>query len=349
MKVRMMNFSHDLALARDCDRYTPPPNVSIMEHDLAPLARYLPDGNMSYHARAPIWGWDRAVVTRLRQMGCVGLPTPSQLDEIRSLSSRKTAVSVLKTLLEQCPDLPLTGQSVFCTTEAEMDHALLPDSPMILKEPLSGSGRGLRFVNNVLSLAQRNWALRCMRQQGGVVVEPLYDKVRDFALEFTATHARVEFAGLSLFQTNSNNVYAGNRIAPQQVLWNDMYTYFAPSLFQRLTTVLSATLHDVFAGRYLGPLGVDMMIVRHQGELCIHPCVEINVRRTMGELSLHQASLLSPHTTGFFFLIYDKTPAVLADKLACLPRAAYDTDGRLAQGTMILAKGTHYAAVLSVE
>jgi len=41
-------------------------------------------------------------------------------------------------------------------------------------------------------------------------------------------------------------------------------------------------------GQYVGPLGVDMMIVaqeNHDG-FFLHPCVEINLRRTMGHVAL---------------------------------------------------------------
>jgi len=42
-------------------------------------------------------------------------------------------------------------------------------------------------------------------------------------------------------------------------------------------------------GKYRGPFGVDMMIV-HGQQPALHPCVEINLRRTMG----HAALMLTP-------------------------------------------------------
>jgi len=41
---------------------------------------------------------------------------------------------------------------------------------------------------------------------------------------------------------------------------------------------------------YRGPFGLDMMVVKGDGGFLLHPCVEINLRRTMG----HVALLLSP-------------------------------------------------------
>ena len=59
-----------------------------------------------------------------------------------------------------------------------------------------------------------------------------------------------------------------------------------PSDFVRpLIPALEAGLAETFAG-YQGPLGVDMMVVEENGCRKAHPCVEVNVRRTMGWVAL---------------------------------------------------------------
>ena len=40
------------------------------------------------------------------------------------------------------------------------------------------------------------------------------------------------------------------------------------------------------AGIYEGPLGVDMMLVNTENATKLHPCVEVNLRRTMGHVAL---------------------------------------------------------------
>jgi hypothetical protein len=50
-------------------------------------------------------------------------------------------------------------------------------------------------------------------------------------------------------------------------------------------------LHRVIGDHYVGPLGVDMMILSKpdsQG-FSVHPCVEINLRRTMGHVAIAMA------------------------------------------------------------
>jgi len=348
MKVEKLNFSHDLAIASNVNYYTPPPNVQIMERDLEALADYLPKVELSYNPMAPVWGWDKPFVNLLRKKGYNHLPSDEQLDVLRELSSRKTAVEVLADILEKGNDLPLVGRSEFVTTAARLDEAV-SEVPLIMKEPLSGSGRGLRFVYTSPTEAQMNWARRCIRQQGGVVLEPLYDKIADFALEFLATENDVEYTGLSVFETDKNNVYSGNVITHQDALWQRLNNYFEYSVFQDLLEIVRQSLTHVFLGKYLGPLGVDMMIVRAGENVFIHPCVEINVRRTMGEFSLHLQPLVSPGVEAFFCLVFKKTPMELKMYVNELPEPEYDEQNRLVKGTRILTpilEDTHYVALL---
>ena len=47
-------------------------------------------------------------------------------------------------------------------------------------------------------------------------------------------------------------------------------------------------LEGVLKGSYTGPFGVDMMVVAREDQqgFWLHPCVEINLRRTMGHVAL---------------------------------------------------------------
>ena len=48
-------------------------------------------------------------------------------------------------------------------------------------------------------------------------------------------------------------------------------------------------------GSYRGPLGVDMMVVDVDGMRAVHPCVEVNVRRTMGMVAVDVARRTNGH------------------------------------------------------
>lgn len=388
MNTLPFNFSHDLALARNTLHYTPPPNVQLMERDLAPLVRLLPPAPLRYDALAPIWGWNKAFVRKLHCQGVEGLPTEEQLATIRDLSSRRTAIEMLPALRSQLPAHLTAGESVMLTREEDIVADIttrffsLTDGSartLILKAPYSGSGRGLRLVSGQLSDQQLHWAQRCVREQGGVVVEPYYDKVLDFALEFLVVPNGVDYLGLSLFTTNENNVYAGNIIAPQKVLQQKLINLLPNLDFEEFINILLSEIDLRFTGRYLGPVGVDMMVVNtaetaslpldfaingvetaplllnsetKQPSRRLHPCVEVNVRRTMGELSLHLLPLMADGTEGFFHLLFDKSPATLAQRVAAMPQPVYDAAHRLVSGTHLLTpiapdhQTTHYVALL---
>lgn len=351
MNYVLANFSHDLALASNCEFYTPPVNVRIMEHDLAGLSRYFGNGELSYNPDAPVWGWNLSFVRRLRREGNVNLPNDSELAEIRSLSSRKTAVKVLRLLRETLPELPLCGESFFCRSESELDACLAEEGQYVLKSPLSGSGRGLRFVRGRLTEPQRKWALRCILEQEGVVVEPFYNKTADFALEFVVEEKGVTYRGGSVFETNSNNVYAGNLLRPQNILREALLKYFKSNIYRTLVDNLLKILQEEFVGHYMGPLGVDMMIVCERGQLRIHPCVEINVRRTMGFLSLDLAKLVSSSVKAKFSLLYEKGSGKLLEIARTSPLPEYDGQGLLHGGVMFLTpvnEDSHFTATIEV-
>ena len=61
---------------------------------------------------------------------------------------------------------------------------------------------------------------------------------------------------------------------------------------QKICTLMGVLLKD----RYAGAFGIDMMVVRRDdGDgFLLHPCVEINLRRTMG----HVAISLTEHCSG---------------------------------------------------
>ena len=55
-------------------------------------------------------------------------------------------------------------------------------------------------------------------------------------------------------------------------------------------------LGAIYAGHYQGPFGIDMMVVKGEetDRNLLHPCVEINLRRTMGMVAHY---LTSPDPT----------------------------------------------------
>ena len=58
-----------------------------------------------------------------------------------------------------------------------------------------------------------------------------------------------------------------------------------PALDEVVDDVLKA-LDAIIAPHYDGPLGIDMMLYRDEhGEIALNPCVEVNLRMTMGMIT----------------------------------------------------------------
>ena len=235
------------------------------------------------------WGWNLALRTVLKRYGLREslLPSVEQIAWIRELSHRRTSARLLPLLQME----GTVGESFECTTAQEVEALLERYGQVIMKAPWSSSGRGLRFLGkdrNPFQM-QAGWFRNMVAQQGSVMVEPLYNKVKDFAMEFRADDAGIHYLGLSLFHT-VNGAYVGNILATESVKREMISRYVPVDLLDKIKQYIISSLD---LGDYRGPFGVDMMVVGQDSQLpslnsqlCLHPCVEINLRRTMGHVAL---------------------------------------------------------------
>ena len=235
------------------------------------------------------WGWDPLVRQQLIKAGAPAqlLPTDEALHTIRLLSSRHST-SILLPQLRQClaqHHIHTTGQSIIAHSFDEVMHLANQHERIMVKSLWSCSGRGVFAINTTPSASATGRINRLLREQGGVEVEPLYQGMLDFALEFDAQpNGQVRYAGISLFGTSATGGYAGNWVAPQNMLKAYLGQHFAH--ISTLIQVCEHTLTHYLQGRYTGPLGIDMMLVNEPGQCTLHPCIELNLRRTMGYVSL---------------------------------------------------------------
>lgn len=234
------------------------------------------------------WGWDKALKAQLKRHGVNEeiLPSASQLDVVRALSHRRTSAVVLAHLQMD----ETVGEACECSSETDVEAFLKTCDMTVLKAPWSSSGRGLRFVARRSGLlpSVAGWVRNVISTQGCVMAEPLYHKVKDFGMEFVAhDDGHVSYEGLSLFHT-ANGVYRGNILATESWKLASLGTFVPAELICEIRDRLCQELECCLGGRYVGPLGVDMMVVADAGRerYLLHPCVEINLRSTMGHVAL---------------------------------------------------------------
>ena len=167
-------------------------HVKRYAHDVAfvtpaDLKHISPD--MRHGLQIAPWGWDRTIKEQLLRADPSLeplLPSDERLAEIREMSSRRFAAEHLLPLLHDA-NPGVVGESRYCATEGEALAAMQQYGHSVVKSPWSSSGRGVRYVpqpvpdNHLLG-----WMRGVLRQQGGIMVEPLYNKVYDFGIEFMA-------------------------------------------------------------------------------------------------------------------------------------------------------------------
>ena len=138
-RFAVFNPEHDLALANGDAHYQAPRNIREMAHDLAPLMEYL--------AWDTPWGWDAAIVNYLHKSGIPRqeLPNDAMLAALRTRSERITAHHLLQQMLSLSGHL--TGESYVCRSLDDIKAYATQHSHLLLKAPLSGSGKGLRHLN----------------------------------------------------------------------------------------------------------------------------------------------------------------------------------------------------------
>ncbi len=338
----LFNPEHDLALANFSSNYTPPASAALMAAELTLLPVWYSGGepvvaegeqhrlhleavrqllpvtsslistsDISKYLNQPIipWGWNPSLRKRLISCGVQEgrLPSTDELLRLRNDSDRRHAVRMLRELQEEEP--AFYGESHHFTSLEELLQYLSSfPRDKLLKMPLSGSGKGLVRVLGRITDKQTDWCRRVIREQGGVVAEPILNRVKDFAMEFYLEEGNVRFAGYSLFRAAVSGAYLGNELLSDSRIGEMLSDYVPTSMLKDLRTSLAVKLSAAFP-HYTGYAGVDMMICDTIEGYRIQPCVEINMRMNMGMVArIFHNQFMEEDGVGTFTVGYFKMP-----------------------------------------
>ena len=326
MKLLVFNPEHDLALAANLSNFTAPHAGRQLRADLGfipaiwaaaddyvhvenvedaerrflrltrrPFGRFIAKEQICKHkfTAVDVWGWDLAIRAFLLRWGIDAaiMPTATQIDDIRQLSHRRYAMQLL-----DCLQMPgIIGSSCETNQIENIIDRLHSGEHLVVKAPWSSSGRGVRFMEDDVNIYDNGWLRNVIVKQGSVMVEPYYNKVKDFGMEFVSDgNGSVSYIGLSLFQT-SNGAYTGNILASEEENENLISRYIPIDLLKTVQQKICAKMGSWLKDQYTGVFGIDMMVVRRDdGDgFLLHPCVEINLRRTMGHVAISLTELTS--------------------------------------------------------
>ncbi|HLN73920.1 MAG TPA: hypothetical protein VK205_11540 [Prolixibacteraceae bacterium] len=268
------------------------------------------------------WGWSPAAHFILKSLkdkcspDFKSSPVFNWHEMHKTLFERKTSLAFLVTLLENHPlnfflKKECTGTMV--TNMAEIEILLNKQFPLVLKAPLSSSGRGIQIIRKAdLNTSNRQWISGVLGQQGYLVAEPYLDKRMDLSFQFHINDlGEPEYLGYSIFETNTNGQYKSTLIHPkiskllpdeQFRTVNDMIEITAELITQNLSQSIFSTWHR-------GLMGIDAMIYKDEKDLKIQPCIEINSRMNMGILAMQAQKYLHPQAQGKFELFYGRKGA----------------------------------------
>ncbi len=339
VNFHLFNPENDLALADGGTNYCPPPAAMSIASDLATLPLwfapcddvvFLPNKasiefyeSMSYLFkiatpfapdtiadvdRCVPWGWSPQVKRRFKAMGFAEniLPTDEDISNLRELSNRRTAISVLQILEEWGMDTPDTP--VYFTSPDDVAAFVESMPRSVVKAPWSGSGKGVMWGLGRVEVPLENFYKGVIKRQGGVVCERFLHSVQEFAMEFHAADGAVRFVGYSLFKSEKGG-YSGNLLAPDAELELTLSRLIPLEIIRSVREHISGVLSSLLrTSGYNGYLGVDMMIYRDaDGNIRLNPCMEINMRMNMGVAArIIYDRHVFPGKRGHFFVKFHK-------------------------------------------
>lgn len=317
-RLFLFNPENDIALADGKAGFTPPKNaaelhrrgamlpwwlgsendaVLVDERDLAAAGRYAAlmeerfgpgPGIVSsvegrHVGRFVPWGWSANTLRQFERAGAVfDQEEAGRMERLRQLSHRRSSIIINKSLAEasigEFPPLPREISSA-----SGLKRVIEEWGDVFVKAPWSSTGRGVIRSSDMSIDELLRRTEGTIRRQGSVLVEKAMDKVADFAMLFRSAGGEVDFAGYSLFFNGHGSSYGGNLLLDDDEIERYLAGFVPRRLLRDVALSLRGILTGMVAADYHGFFGIDMMVCGNGlGGYMLAPCVELNLRLTMG-------------------------------------------------------------------
>ena len=286
-QIYIFNPEHDLCIANGDENFVPPRSALGFAKENIDLTKSLKRPNKQRRLIIP-WGWNHSLKKRLINEGVdpATLPSDKELQFIRTHSRREFALDVHSRISYGDSQVIGPDYRIVATNVSEIESFISSNGSAVLKSPLSGSGKGIRFVREKLSESDEGWCRRTLDKQGSVVVERRFEIIKECAMLFECHHEGIDFIGYSLFESR-NGAYSRNIFASNEDIEDIIAGYISLDTLIAIREDLTAILADTLVGHYEGFLGVDQIICQ-PGSPAFIPVSEINLRMTMGLIARNQ-------------------------------------------------------------
>lgn len=228
------------------------------------------------------WGWNKNIRRiLLDQIGYLkNIPGYKTIETIRELSHRRLTIQFLKemqVIISNEIEIPMEIFDINIALEIFKSNKYL-----FYKAPWSSSGRGILLTDDLDIKHVEPWVKGIIQKQGSVMVEKAYDKKLDFASEWFINDDGVKFLGFSVFNTSRRGKYHSNIYGSQEEL-KSIIEFNSKQNINEIIKYQQIILQKIIAPHYNGPLGIDMLVTSLGN---INPCLEVNLRYTMGMINL---------------------------------------------------------------
>ena len=286
-QIYIFNPEHDLCIANGDENFVPPRSAVGFAKENIDLSEHLKRPNKQRRQILP-WGWNHSLKKRLINEGVDPdtLPSDEELQFIRTHSRREFALDVHSRLSCRDTQVIRPDYRIAATNVSEIEAFISANGSAVLKSPLSGSGKGIRFVKERLSESDQGWCRRTLGKQGAVIVERRFEIMKECAMLFECHHEGIDFIGYSQFESK-NGAYSKNILASNEEIEDMIAGYIPRETLIAIREDLTAILADTLVGHYEGFLGVDQIIFQSDSPVFI-PVSEINLRMTMGLIARNQ-------------------------------------------------------------
>ncbi len=243
------------------------------------------------------WGWCNSIARRLIARGAAPEQLPLDGDNLLdadtlNAANRLTTVKIHRLVTERfgyelCPPPAVLRDDEHGLRSLRL--ALQTNEGFYLKRLYSGSGQGIYRQppgNDNLMAEMWKWLKGEFKRLGAVMIEPYYNRLMDMGVEFVCEHDELKLDGYSLFTVDKHSQWCGTLVDSRQALHDSIAALYPD--FDNVVEAVTQALREVIPARYNGHLGIDMLLYRRaDGGVGINPCVELNLRATMGVVAAH--------------------------------------------------------------